>query len=132
MRKPLKPSALPIQPLKHAYVQRKTGNMLAVLMPYPRYTGTEPCANDDAFTHDRSLEGHQDLEEIALMRTVCMSCPMRTACAEWALAHEAHFFWGAMTATERESVRLARGQVLFEPNSPHAVSLIQFDEEVVA
>jgi hypothetical protein len=132
MQAPILPSDLPVQPLRHAQVTRKTGLMLAVLMPYPRYTGEEPCKDDDAFTHDRSEDGHQDQEEINLMKQVCMACPMRTPCAEWALAHEAHFFWGAMTAAERDEVRASRGQVIFEPNSPHAVSLIQFGDEGAA
>lgn len=41
-------------------------------------------------------------------KAVCLRCPVREDCLEWALDHEGYGVWGAMTADERDAERRRR------------------------
>ena len=104
----------PLHAARSFYVQRRNRTLLLSIVPVPRYDGSEPCHGDEAYTHDTLLEGKQDSEEIRLMKLVCDRCPRLQHCAEYAIAHEKYFFWGGLTADERDDIRASRGQAYID------------------
>jgi WhiB family redox-sensing transcriptional regulator len=73
---------------------------------YPRFTGREPCrsTDPDAFFPDTFEPQH-----VAQLRRICGSCPMRDACAEYAIWFEDVGYWGGLSAPERRRIRQQRG-----------------------
>lgn len=77
---------------------------------YPRFLaeGLGRCAGDlfpDDFTEDGIERAQVAMRERA--RRVCLLCPFRRVCAEWALEHHAQGVYGATTTREREGMRRA-------------------------
>jgi WhiB family redox-sensing transcriptional regulator len=48
-------------------------------------------------------DGDADAEDAA--RAVCMHCPVKASCREYALENRVEGFWGGMTERERDNVR---------------------------
>jgi WhiB family redox-sensing transcriptional regulator len=46
---------------------------------------------------------------IAKAKSVCVTCPLRMKCLEWAISREEFGVWGATTARERAAIRRERG-----------------------
>jgi WhiB family redox-sensing transcriptional regulator len=47
---------------------------------------------------------------VTAAKLVCQGCPVRTACLEWALAHDERFgIWGGLSEQERRRLKKARG-----------------------
>lgn len=46
---------------------------------------------------------------IVRVKGVCMRCPVREACLEWAITREEFGVWGGTTARERAAMRRERG-----------------------
>lgn len=47
--------------------------------------------------------------EVAEAKRVCLTCPVRTPCLDWALRHYQDFgIWGGTTEAERQALRSAR------------------------
>jgi Transcription factor WhiB len=47
----------------------------------------------------------------------CEKCVVKSQCAEWAISHEGHGYWGGMTERERARIRSNEGIILWEPQS---------------
>ena len=76
-------------------------------IPYPRFTGSEPCRSTDPdafFPIDGLNPGLA-----RTLRGICGECEMQAPCAEWAIRHEQHGFWGGMTPNERSEYRKRYG-----------------------
>ena len=75
--------------------------------PYPRFTGSEPCLSTDpeAFFPTDLLIG----QAVRPLRRICGKCPLINECADWAIRHESHGFWGGMTPSERQRYRKKYG-----------------------
>lgn len=41
----------------------------------------------------------------AMLRRMCLNCPVVTECAAFAIKHERFGFWGGLTAMERHTIR---------------------------
>lgn len=78
-----------------------------MLVPYPQYTGSEPClsTDPDAFFPAEVMLG----ERASTLRRICGNCPTREPCLTWALHHEPEGFWGGMTPNERKQYRRKYG-----------------------
>jgi WhiB family transcriptional regulator, redox-sensing transcriptional regulator len=46
---------------------------------------------------------------IAKAKSICVACPLRMKCLEWAIAREEFGVWGGTTARERAAIRRERG-----------------------
>lgn len=72
-------------------------------VPYPRFTGSEPCrsTDPDIFFCEDGLHP----KVVRMLKEICEFCPMRNPCAEYAIVHERYGFWGGMTPRERRYYR---------------------------
>lgn len=50
-------------------------------------------------------------------KAACATCPVQDQCADWAIPHEGHGYWGGLTERERAEIRNAEGIILWEPQS---------------
>ena len=67
--------------------------------------GNPPCQNfPDAFNANKD-----EIHLATYAKSLCAECPVKRACAEYAIKHESEGFWGGLTARERKSLR-AKGQ----------------------
>ncbi|WP_405794063.1 WhiB family transcriptional regulator [Streptomyces sp. NBC_01506] len=46
---------------------------------------------------------------------ICMGCPVRRACADYAIEHEAEGVWGGLSAKQRRAIRSTSGTRLNTP-----------------
>lgn len=61
---------------------------------------------------DRWIETHAlKGEDLQYMKRLCLDCPVRKACLDYALAHDVVGVWAGTTRPERERTRKALGQV---------------------
>lgn len=81
------------------------GGEIAVMLPTPRFDGTQQCDGDDRFTSDGPW-GEDDLVD---MQGMCGACPWLSACRDWSLAHERWNFYAGMTPLQRATVRRKMG-----------------------
>lgn len=79
-------------------------------IPYPRFTGSEPCRSIDPEVFFMKPPGSPQVRK--MLRALCGACDLRNECAEYAIRHELHGFWGGMTATERREYRQRYGITL--------------------
>lgn len=73
-------------------------------VPYPHFTGTEPCAtvgSDHFFTTDEQPA----YTNLPMVKAICRGCDMRDACLNYALHTAVHGIWGGTTEHERQAVR---------------------------
>ena len=70
-------------------------NVHESLTEYGRYTSTAP-------------------KQHAMLRRICLNCPVVFECADFGIKHERFGFWGGMTAMERRSIRTTRNILLEE------------------
>lgn len=115
--RPIRVTQLPIPPNEYEYVHRRGRLTLAAVMPMPRWDGSEPCVGDPIYTDERA-HGRANPSELAVMAERCNQCPRHLPCKEWAIAHEAHFYWAGTTPQDRKAIRAQRGQSLVEPAQP--------------
>lgn len=69
--------------------------------------------------------GRGDNFAAAEARSVCLDCPVREDCAEWAIRHERQGIWGGLSEKERRRLRKARGITVETPDAlaaPHGTS----------
>lgn len=99
----------------------RIGEVMYAMMPYPDMSEERPCYDDPAWTDDDTYQtnAHGRPERIAYMRSLCASCPVQAACAEWGIAHEEHYMFGGLLPTERAQIRRFRRQGLIEPQNAH-------------
>jgi WhiB family redox-sensing transcriptional regulator len=78
-----------------------------VSKPIGDWTHDGLCSQADPnawFPEEFKGRGRWHQEQVA--KSICIDCPVRTQCLEWALTnHEAHGIWGGMTAQERRHLR---------------------------
>lgn len=103
------PGDLPIIPKTSATWDRADG-LWAVVMPYPSFDGSQPCAADPGLFDDDS-----DRDRVPRL-AACKSCPFRTSCFEWAMAHEEFGYWAGTYAKGRKKMRAERRQALVTPH----------------
>jgi hypothetical protein len=106
---------MPVQPRQWALTGPRTRQpgTIAVMMPYPvRIAEDAACFGDETWCEDRDRTGAR---VIAHQKALCLSCPLRTACAEWGIAHEDFYVYGGLTPDERRDVRKRRNQALVDP-----------------
>lgn len=82
-------------------------------MDRPRYDGSEPCAG--IYTELFYPETSGAWEIGPKLRALCSNCHLLNECAEYAIRHEAHGWWGGLSARERLQIRSSRGIVLQDP-----------------
>lgn len=89
----------------------------AVVMPYPSLDGSQGCARYPQLFDPDSIEGGGGARSVEAMsrKELCQACPFRTACFEWAMAHELYGYWGGATESDRERLRKKRGQQIVTP-----------------
>lgn len=64
----------------------------------PHYTPKCAQMNADLFFSE-------DEGDISTCKRVCLRCPLRAACLEWALKHDEEGVWGMTTKEERNAGR---------------------------
>lgn len=76
--------------------------------PYPPVTGFEPCATTDPelFFPDRS---YNFVKTTLIAKELCRGCPVRSACAEYAIGTDVEGIWGATDEKERRAIQKERG-----------------------
>jgi len=90
----------------------------------PDFTGAA-CAGMDGDMFYDDMTVHESVTEYgyytstapkqhAILRRVCMSCPIVSECAAFAIKHERFGFWGGLTAMERNSIRHMKNILLEE------------------
>lgn len=84
---------------------------------YPRYSGKEPCRSTDpeAFYPEVANKSHMDT-----LKEICMFCPSREPCAEYAIWFEAEGFWGGLSPLERRAIRRKRNIVIRQSERDYA------------
>ena len=50
-------------------------------------------------------ESREAFKEMALVRPVCMACPIQMDCLKWGFEHEEFGVWGGLTEAERDAFR---------------------------
>lgn len=62
------------------------------------------------YRNDADLYGKESLSilELNQIKSICMSCPCLSECAEWGVSRERWGIWGGMTPKERELIRRRR------------------------
>ena len=86
-----------------------------MIVPYPSYRGDEPCTQIPTELYFPET-GEIHMRAIRVLRETCRGCPSRQPCAEWAIHHEEHGWWGGLSPTERSQIRSRRGLLLTTPN----------------
>lgn len=103
------PRDLPILP--KAVTHRD--DMWAVVMPYPSFDGSQPCAeNPDLWDEDSDTPNSKGLRLAA-----CKRCPFRVSCFEWGMAHEEYGTFGGANDSTRDKLRKKRRQRLVTPQT---------------
>jgi hypothetical protein len=123
MQGPIAVENLRTPPTSHEYVTRRGKRVLVAVMPLPQWDGTEPCVGDDIYTNERK-DQRPSSSELEEMGRRCGTCPRFDACFEWAIAHEASYFWAGTTAQQRKAIRQHRKQSLVDPT--YLFSLLEF------
>lgn len=107
------PEELPVR-----YRQRgEVHGAYAVFMPYPEFTGDEPCrGKEDMYLLDDSDE-HDYVHPTIVRRAqeLCATCPIVVQCQEWAISHEIAGIWGGLLPSHRKNVRVKRRQAFIDP-----------------
>jgi WhiB family redox-sensing transcriptional regulator len=67
------------------------------VMRLPRVFDSAACVSQPA-----EIFGSSHPASVALAKRVCSTCPIKTACLEWALEHPEEGVWGGTTRQERE------------------------------
>lgn len=83
---------------------------------YPKTTATELSSKwkDDAlcvqFNGDTFYPGRGGRSAVAKAKSICLQCPVRVQCLEWALdTGDPHGVWGGLTPDERRALLRQRG-----------------------
>lgn len=84
---------------------------------YPNYDGTQNCAKVGVDMFFQDYHGKNAVSEMADLREFCSTCPLLVECAEYAIRHEQHGFWGGTTPNERRNIRKSRGIMLDLPET---------------
>ena len=75
---------------------------------YPKYDGTQPCAQFDLEFYYAEPRNRDDKEEIKTLKSMCYTCSFQTQCLEWALHNEKFGIWGGLDEDQRKVVRRER------------------------
>lgn len=75
--------------------------------PYPKVTGYEPCATTDPelFFPERN---NNFVKTTLIAKQLCRSCPVRSACAEYAIGTDVEGIWGGTDEKERRAIQKER------------------------
>lgn len=104
------------------HVKRHGGFLCGCLTGYPlSMTSTQReratwaaeglCASqpEDLFLPVENPNTDDYMQQSAVLKPRCLSCPVLQECATYSIVHEEFGFWGGMTEIERESIR-SQGQ----------------------
>lgn len=82
----------------------------ATPVSYPKLSGDEVCRRPENLVHyDMAVEGGVQAEEhIVIAKRLCLGCPVRADCSEWAIATGQHGVWGGTDEEERRRIRRSR------------------------
>ena len=79
----------------------------------PNYRGDEPCTG--ICVDDYYPESSNAWVNGPILRKLCSECHLLDACAEYAIHHELHGWWGGLSPRERQAIRVSRRITLTEP-----------------
>jgi hypothetical protein len=90
----------------------------------PDFTGAACAGMDGDMFYDDMIANESSKEygkytssapkQHAMLRRVCLKCPIVNECAAFAIKHERFGFWGGLTAMERSSMRTMNNILLEE------------------
>jgi WhiB family redox-sensing transcriptional regulator len=75
-------------------------------VPYPKFDGTQPCTRIGVEAYFAGGDEHEHNRQV---KALCGPCPMRSACLEYALAHDVRGIWGGTGYQERRIMRAEMG-----------------------
>ena len=119
-----------VDPTTYAVIPRQwkvidhpeAGKVVAAMLPYP---GALPedraCAGNPDFTDEKAMRSSIKRTELA---NICAGCSVRTACEEYAIAHEDFGMWAGTLPQDRRYIRKRRRQLLVEPQMAHVYGLL--------
>jgi WhiB family redox-sensing transcriptional regulator len=70
----------------------------------PALPGRAACRDADPELFFPTSRGADLRAEVREAKAVCARCPVRAACAAWALEHREHGVWGGLDEGDREAV----------------------------
>lgn len=115
-----RPEGWTTTPEAWTYLTRRGKRVIAALMRRIDFDDSQRCLNDDLFIKDAPY----DSEERDYLEAHCNQCPFLTACREYALVHEEHNYYAAMTAEQRKRVRAEQGIMLVHRDTADLHGLI--------
>jgi WhiB family redox-sensing transcriptional regulator len=86
----------------------KNGALRIKRVPYPKYTGDEPCTQlgvDAMFPEGNSNDQRY---AVKVAKSICTTCPIIADCLEFAIHHEIYGVWGGRSEAERHEIRQLR------------------------
>lgn len=87
-------------------------------MEYPDFTGAS-CRNlDTNLFYIDDANNNRDQRDLVLLKKMCATCPLVSACAEWSLHHELYGFWAGTTERDRKFLR-AKLNIEYTPPEWH-------------
>lgn len=76
--------------------------------PYPPTTGFEPCAvTDPELFFPERRHNYQEISDIA--KSLCRSCPIQSACRDYAIGTDVEGIWGGTDEHERKKIQQEKG-----------------------
>jgi len=75
-------------------------------VPLPSFGERVACRSSDS-----ELFFSERAQDISLAKSICHSCPLIRACAEWAIRHEDYGVFGGLSAKERYLLRGAKAAI---------------------
>ena len=112
-----------------AYNQKtRNGKLKIRKVPYPDFTGCEPCVGLDTSVFYPDFEPSYLDDVRYVSKFICSGCPMREPCLLYALHHEMYGIWGGVSEQERRNMRKDLGIVYVD--SAYVDGYLAFQEEM--
>ena len=111
------PDVLGVLPRRVAWTNKKADGKWRVLlqMPYPE-ASEGACYGMQDPPHLIDVPTKEQVQEA---KDMCGECPIRRQCAAWGIAHEEHYIFGGLTASERKDIRNRLNVQMFDPVRGH-------------
>lgn len=89
---------------EHSLIRHDGLYQLLTTLPGANFGGHPKCADEDP---ELFFPEPGQVAQISEAKSVCGSCPIRTACLSYALRHGVQGVWGRTTEEERRAMRRA-------------------------